>query len=241
MALVRLGGEPALVERVRALLPPYARDRPAETPGQRERLEGSAALVALSARAVGAAPRPEAWGRTDAGAPVPPPGLPCASLSHTRALAAIALARVPVGVDVERARVGRDLEMVARAAFAPEERAWWERLPAPAREAAFLRAWTLKEAVLKAAGLGLAGGLEAVVTDARGELVAVPPALGGEVGGWSVTPLDTRDTETAAALALWHGGARGARGGGGAGTGGGAASGGGAVRVVHMTIAEALR
>ncbi|HWT92482.1 MAG TPA: 4'-phosphopantetheinyl transferase superfamily protein, partial [Solirubrobacteraceae bacterium] len=106
-------------------------------------------------------------------------------------------------------------------AFAAQERAWWETVPTPARATAFLRAWTVKEAVLKAAGLGLAGGLEAVVTDAAGGLEAVSDEL-GSVESWTVAPLDVRDGDTAGAVALRQGAA-------------------GAVRVVQTTIGEVLR
>lgn len=75
------------------------------------------------------------------------------NLSHADGMVACALGvGVEVGVDVERLdRAGSDLVAdLAAARLAPEERAGL-------RDAAgFLRLWTLKEAVAKAVGLGLA-------------------------------------------------------------------------------------
>lgn len=83
------------------------------------------------------------------------------SLSHTRGLAACALAGTDdIGLDVEdldRRAASPDL---ARRYFAPEEAAWLDAVPAEDRHAAFLRLWTLKEAYVKATGEGIAVGLD---------------------------------------------------------------------------------
>lgn len=80
------------------------------------------------------------------------------SLSHTRGVALLAFADEPVGVDVERvpaagivAEIGDQLH--------PAERRELAELPAQERPAAFVRAWTRKEAYLKGTGIGLADGL----------------------------------------------------------------------------------
>lgn len=77
------------------------------------------------------------------------------SLSHTPGLAAVAVAEAPCGVDAERPRAV-DALAVARRYFAPAEAAWLERQEAGSRERAFLQLWTLKEASVKALGIGLA-------------------------------------------------------------------------------------
>lgn len=80
------------------------------------------------------------------------------SLSHTRGMAAVALAQgVDVGVDVEaRERVGQFDLAVADAHFAPDEAALLRALPsAEERQERFLALWTLKEAVVKATGRGV--------------------------------------------------------------------------------------
>ncbi len=73
------------------------------------------------------------------------------SLSHTRGLAVVAVAQnVDVGVDVEAARPHPDLGGVAAAAFTAAEVA-----QLAARPELFYDIWTLKEAYVKARGLGL--------------------------------------------------------------------------------------
>ena len=67
-----------------------------------------------------------------------------------------------------------DVESIARSHFSPAERA--EVLAAPEKERmrVFLRVWTLKEAVLKCTGDGLAGGPD------RLETTLDPPGVAGE-------------------------------------------------------------
>lgn len=83
------------------------------------------------------------------------------NLSHTDGLVAVAVSRGrPVGVDVER--VDRIVtEGVAERHFAPAEVADLRALPPPAQARAFFDYWTLKEAYIKARGLGLAIPLHA--------------------------------------------------------------------------------
>jgi 4'-phosphopantetheinyl transferase len=83
------------------------------------------------------------------------------NLSHTHGLVAVAIARGRrVGVDVER--VDRTVtEGVAERQFAPAEVAALRALPADERLRTFFDYWTLKEAYIKARGLGLAIPLDA--------------------------------------------------------------------------------
>lgn len=170
-------------------LPAYARSRPDKRVDQRERLEANAALVVLWSAAAGVAIDGDAWTQHDGGAPRPPAFEPHLSLSHTRGLAALALcADAHVGVDVERPRGCRHVADVASGAFGTEELERWRDLPPDAREEGLLVAWTRKEAVLKALGTGLAGGLRSVVFDADGALCALPPQA-GKVAGWTLAGL----------------------------------------------------
>lgn len=82
------------------------------------------------------------------------------NISHTRGLVACALARTEVGIDVEASDRTAPLD-VARHAFAPEEVARLDAVPATHRVETFLRLWTLKEAFIKATGEGLARPLHA--------------------------------------------------------------------------------
>jgi 4'-phosphopantetheinyl transferase len=94
--------------------------------------------------------------------PVAPSGEPtpfCFNLSHSGdvALVGVILGRpeLQIGVDVEEARPGREFASIAESFFAPDEVAVFRRLPAREQLAAFYRAWTRKEAYLKAIGTGL--------------------------------------------------------------------------------------
>jgi 4'-phosphopantetheinyl transferase len=80
------------------------------------------------------------------------------SLAHTRGLVAVAVADVPVGIDVERSdrTVGSPL---VRALHSGEQRELG-RLQGSERHRAALRCWVRKEAALKATGQGVAHGVE---------------------------------------------------------------------------------
>jgi 4'-phosphopantetheinyl transferase len=83
------------------------------------------------------------------------------NLSHTRGLVACAVSwQVELGVDVENLDRRAPLEL-AGTYFAPAEQAWLRGLPTAARPRGFFQLWTLKEAYIKATGLGLAQPLEA--------------------------------------------------------------------------------
>jgi 4'-phosphopantetheinyl transferase len=120
------------------------------------------------------------------------------SLSRAGARLMLAIADVPVGVDVERR--DRDVEAgVARIAFADDERAELEH----AGPDAFLACWTRKEAVLKALGHGLAVDPKTVsVTFLNGVEPRIRrlPEEFGPPEAWSLVPL-ARD-EWLAAVAV---------------------------------------
>jgi 4'-phosphopantetheinyl transferase len=65
-----------------------------------------------------------------------------------------------IGVDVERIRPLAGAEDIVARYFSPRERRAFAAVPGPERPRAFLGAWTLKEAYLKAAGDGLGRGLD---------------------------------------------------------------------------------
>jgi 4'-phosphopantetheinyl transferase len=118
-----------------------------------------------------------------------------ASVSHGRGITAVAIAELgPVGVDVEPIRPLPAVAL-ARRWFAPAEAAWLHAQPPAHAAAAFLRLWTVKEAIGKALGTGLAGGLLsrdlglprrqaaadrlAVLPGSDGVAVATPPVPAG--------------------------------------------------------------
>ena len=86
------------------------------------------------------------------------------NLSHSGGLAVCAVTLDhEIGVDVEdRERRVEELEL-ARRFFAPAEAGALEPLPAVVRRDAFFRYWTLKEAYIKARGMGLSMPLESFI------------------------------------------------------------------------------
>jgi 4'-phosphopantetheinyl transferase len=80
----------------------------------------------------------------------------CFNLSHRGDLAILAVSQGRhVGVDLETLDAGNNYEAIARQALSPRELALYDQLPAQDRPATLLRAWTCKEAFLKALGVGL--------------------------------------------------------------------------------------
>ena len=102
------------------------------------------------------------------------------SVTHSGDLVAVAVARAPVGVDVEQLD-GRphplggdgDPEALARLVLSAAEQATLAAVPPSGRARAFLVAWTRKEAVTKATGDGLRAAFSDVVVAAD----AGPPRL----------------------------------------------------------------
>jgi 4'-phosphopantetheinyl transferase len=122
------------------------------------------------------------------------------SVSHSGALALVAIAAQPVGVDVEAMRPLHDAVPLAARFFAPAERDAVARAPADARARRFLELWTAKEAVLKASGAGLAG-LPDVALD-LGPGSGISGAMHGP-GRWQVRTLAPGPGFVAAVAAPW--------------------------------------
>nr|WP_230459663.1 4'-phosphopantetheinyl transferase superfamily protein [Burkholderia ubonensis] len=66
-----------------------------------------------------------------------------------------------VGVDIERCDRATDWRGLTREVCAPGEAAYLDALPDLARADAFMHVWSAKEALLKALGTGIGGGLRA--------------------------------------------------------------------------------
>ena len=110
------------------------------------------------------------------------------SLSHTRRLVACAVVRGrPVGVDVEDASRPAPLEIAERY-FVPEERRDICATDPDQRTRRFFEYWTLKEAYVKACGLGLSLPLDRFEfrRDAEGSwrIAFAPPPLDDEAAWW---------------------------------------------------------
>ncbi|MCT2594595.1 4'-phosphopantetheinyl transferase superfamily protein [Streptomyces sp. N2-109] len=102
------------------------------------------------------------------------------SLSHAEDQVLIALATVPVGIDVEQIP-GPTVVTEISGALHPAERDALAGMPGAQRPMSFTRCWTRKEALLKATGTGLNTDLSTVYSGA-GRTPAQPD-------GWSVADL----------------------------------------------------
>ncbi|KVG67682.1 4'-phosphopantetheinyl transferase family protein [Burkholderia pseudomultivorans] len=90
------------------------------------------------------------------------------NVSHSGDHALIAWAPAGrVGIDIESCRRPTDWRALTREVCTPAESAYLDSLPDAARAPAFMRVWAAKEALLKALGTGIVGGL--------GAFAVVPP------------------------------------------------------------------
>lgn len=171
-----------------------------------------AAVRILASAALGGVPPSRTLIRTAEGrlAPAPTAAPPNAqfdlSLAHAGESAVIAFSRCgAVGVDVETLSSLSESEerRLARYSLAESEFAQWCEVAPELRARLLTRAWTRKEAVLKALGLGLAGGVRSVATrlesteeaatdgDSTGDAVRIHglPGVAGEPSNWTLRDL----------------------------------------------------
>lgn len=113
-----------------------------------------------------------------------------ASLAHAGDRVAVAVTHsAAIGVDVEPVGGPRTDPAVLAAALAERERAAVSSLPESRQPWALVTYWTRKEAVLKAAGLGVATDPASVAVAAPTE----PPRLVTSVGASAAQPVTLRD------------------------------------------------
>ena len=117
------------------------------------------------------------------------------NIAHTAGLVVLAVTvGGALGVDVETPRRRTDTVALERY-FAPEERAALEALPAAARRRGFFEVWTLKEAYLKARGLGLRVPLESFAFEfgaPAGVTLQVTAACADTPQRWALAQLSLR-------------------------------------------------
>lgn len=157
-----------VLERLNSFLSPPERLRAARFRFPKDQLRFTAArgiLREILSRYTGRPPAELQFGYGPAGKPflLDDNGAPSKlefNLAHSHGLAFYGIAlSAAVGVDVERIRDGLDVEKLSARFFAPAEAELLGSLPDPQRRLAFFRAWTRKEAFLKALGQGLRAGL----------------------------------------------------------------------------------
>jgi len=111
---------------------------------------------------------------------------PAISVSHSGDLVVCAVAEQgAVGIDVETGQRHTSVAAIAQRYFTPAEARWLAAAP----EQRFRMLWVLKEAYLKALGVGLAGGIDTL------ECLIEPPAIVAQVARGGAAPR----------LALWAG------------------------------------
>jgi 4'-phosphopantetheinyl transferase len=120
------------------------------------------------------------------------------SLAHSGQVALVAVSDVDVGVDVEWLRDGTEAWPLVAQALTSSEHAALQSLPIADRSEAFLSTWTRKEALLKAAGIGLALDPRLIELD-EDAVVAAPPELGG-THDWTLAEVPLHRHAAAVAL-----------------------------------------
>jgi 4'-phosphopantetheinyl transferase len=154
--------DPALIDEYRRLLSPGEREREQRFRFEKDRLQHVVARALVrTVLSHYTGEDPSAWRFAPNAFGKPLVAGPSAArlqfnLAHTPGLVVclVALGH-EVGVDAEDLTRTADHLMLARRYFAASEAAALEALPPAERPAAFFRFWTLKEAYVKACGLGL--------------------------------------------------------------------------------------
>jgi 4'-phosphopantetheinyl transferase len=125
------------------------------------------------------------------------------SVSYSDRLALIAIAEGDqIGVDIERQLHIAEANDIVHRYFSQRERRQWNRLALHERERAFYRAWTRKEAILKAMGHGLRYPLDAfTLTFGPAERPEVLELTGDHCADWRLYDVSPDDAY-AAALAV---------------------------------------
>jgi 4'-phosphopantetheinyl transferase len=103
------------------------------------------------------------------------------SLSHSGGWVACAASDAgPIGIDIEIHRLSRDFTGIAAAAFGPDEQLQVASDGAPG----FYRVWTLKEAMAKASGVGIAHVADGTDRAAKGPKEGIWRAEVGATSWW---------------------------------------------------------
>jgi 4'-phosphopantetheinyl transferase len=109
-----------------------------------------------------------------------------------------------VGIDVENLDRSTNLD-VARRYFAPAEVAYLETVPEDRQPAVFLRFWTLKEAYVKARGIGLSLPLEQFafhIGDSASPRIVFEPAMNDDENDWQFLAPNLGSPDHQAAVAV---------------------------------------
>ena len=120
-------------------------------------------------------------------------GYPAFNLSHSADLALVAVARQPIGIDVERIDPDLSFQTIAERYFSCGEKADLRSVPGDSQLSAFYACWTRKEAYIKACGAGFSLAPDRFRVSVRQD---EPPALldheitANETGIWRLADLE---------------------------------------------------
>ena len=144
------------------------------------------------------------YGRPEIDGPVSAPRCRF-SLTHTRGLTAIAVtASAAIGIDAERIATHDDSCEIAQRFFAPPEAVALNALWPDERHRAFYDYWTLKEAFLKAIGVGMSAPLQSFAfTLSDPPTVRFSYPASGDAAAWQFARLPLSD-EHSCAIAMRH-------------------------------------
>lgn len=203
--------DPDLLKTCRGMLAPDEIDRADRFHFERDRARSlvARALVRTAlTRYLGGDPRRWRFARNAYGKPhlIEPPPRPIEfNVSHSvgMVVCAVSLGH-EVGVDVECLDRTVDGLALARRFFAPWETALLERLPPEERVGAFFAIWTLKEAYVKARGLGLSvplGQFGFSFSDDRPPQIRFRHGMEDDPAAWQFAQLRMADRYRAAVAA----------------------------------------
>lgn len=110
------------------------------------------------------------------------------NLTHSNNCLVLAFSQIAdPGVDIELQSRSTDIDAVAQRYFSVQECQELKDLPGDEKAALFLQFWTLKEAAVKASGLGLARGLQQFQFSRPGSALFTHQARTGDFRFWSTS------------------------------------------------------
>jgi 4'-phosphopantetheinyl transferase len=195
---------PSVLAQLSSVLTPAESDRAARfhfEVDRRRSIVARAALRHLLSRHLDIEPRQFCFELGESGKPFLPQSDIKFNISHSGDVVAIALAADKVGIDIEAKHEIAEMAALAARFFSRDEA---ERVRA-ARDASdqFFRIWTMKEAIVKSAGLGLGLPLDCftVPASASAPEPIIPAGDAPISADWFVVELDVREGYSGAVAA----------------------------------------
>ncbi|MDF1654919.1 MAG: 4'-phosphopantetheinyl transferase superfamily protein [Coxiellaceae bacterium] len=116
------------------------------------------------------------------------------NLSHSKQRVALAITKSSdVGIDIQHHDTKVELAAIAKRFFATEEAAWFERAPDNEKLSVFYKIWSLKEAYMKAVGMGMSLPLSSFAfgENAAGDVELVREPKEALPVAWRISCFDT--------------------------------------------------